>query len=151
MLRIAQANEKELSAIVPLFDAYRIFYKQATDPKAATSFLRDRLANGDSVIFLAWHKDNAVGFTQLYRTYSSVALQPFWILNDLFVEEAYRNQGIGAALLDKAKHYCIASGYRGVALETASDNPAQKIYEKLDWERDSRFLHYFWRNTTTGR
>ncbi len=151
MLRIAQATEKELSAIVPLFDAYRVFYNQSTDPRAATSFLRDRLTDGESIIFLAWHSDKAVGFTQLYRTYSSVALQPFFILNDLFVEESHRNQGIGAALLDKAKQYCIATGYKGLALETANDNPAQKLYEKLDWEQDSQFLHYFWKNTKTGR
>ncbi|HAI44518.1 MAG TPA: GNAT family N-acetyltransferase, partial [Maribacter sp.] len=36
------------------------------------------------------------------------------------------------------------NGYKGLALETAIDNPAQKLYEKLDWEKDSHCFHYFW-------
>ncbi len=147
MLRIVQATEKDLPAVAPLFDAYRVFYDQPSNPQSAASFLRDRITNGDSIIFLAWLDDRAVGFTQLYRTFSSVALQPFFILNDLYVEKSYRNRGIGEALLKSAKQYCISSGYRGLALETAKDNPAQQLYERLVWKQDTQYLHYFWKNT----
>ncbi len=147
MLRIVQATEKDHHVVVPLFDAYRVFYKQTSNPESAAAFLKARLSQGDSIIFLALLNDRTVGFTQLYRTFSSVTLQPFFILNDLFVEASYRNQGIGEALLNKAKECCIASGYKGLALETANDNPAQKLYEKLGWEQDAAYLHYFWKNT----
>lgn len=146
MLRIVEATEKDLQAIVPLFDAYRVFYKQTSNPQTAAAFLRERLFRGDSVIFLALFNHKAIGFTQLYPTFSSVSMQPFYIVNDLFVDPAYRDQGIGKALLNKAKEHCITSNYKGLALETAKDNPAQQLYEQLDWEQDDQYLHYFWRN-----
>ncbi|MEM8506833.1 MAG: GNAT family N-acetyltransferase [Bacteroidota bacterium] len=147
MLRIERATLKDLQAIVPLFDAYRVFYKQVSNPEIATSFLRERLTQGDAVIFLAFHSQKPIGFTQLYTTFSSVSIQRYFILNDLFVDPAYRNRGIGKALLNKAKQHCITSGYKGLALETAKDNPAQHLYEQLDWERDEQYLHYFWKNS----
>ena len=91
-------------------------------------------------------QNNSIGFTQLYPTFSSVSMRPFYILNDLFVLPEIRNTGIGAALLSKAKDLCKKENNKGLALETAIDNPAQKLYERLGWERDSNFHHYFWAN-----
>lgn len=66
-----QAILDDLEAVVPLFDAYRQFYKQASDLQAASVFLRDKFNHGESVIFLAWEGPKAVGFTQLFPSFSS--------------------------------------------------------------------------------
>ena len=34
--------------------------------------------------------------------------------------------------------------FKGLALETAKANPAQRLYEKLGWKKDLEHLHYFW-------
>ena len=81
--------------------------------------------------------------TELF-TFSSVSLQPSLILNDLFVRKEFRGKEVGQALLEKSKSFCREKGYKGLALETAVDNPAQKLYEKLDWKKDSHCFHYFW-------
>ena len=146
MPRIVQAGLQELPVLAPLFDAYRVFYKQPSDLEQAHSFLKDRIEKQEATIFLAYVEEEAVGFTQLYQTFSSVAMQPFLILNDLFVTKHYRKQGIGEALLAAAKEYCSQLGYKGLALETAIDNPAQKLYERMGWTQDQEFLHYFWSN-----
>jgi hypothetical protein len=31
-----------------------------------------------------------------------------------------------------------------LALEAATDNPAQKLYERLGWKQSSDFYYYFW-------
>ena len=145
MIDIKRVDETQLEALVPLFNAYRVFYKQKSDPDAARSFLAERLINKESVIFMAFENDRAVGFTQLYKTFSSVSMAPVFILNDLFVDKDSRKKGVGEKLLEHAKVYCIEKKYKGLALETATDNPAQKLYERLGWEKDSHCFHYFWK------
>lgn len=146
MLDIKRVTEADIPDVAPLFDAYRVFYGQETDIGSAIEFLRHRVLNKESVIFLALLENRAVGFTQLYTTFSSVSLQPFFILNDLFVNPKYRGMGIGEALLDEAKKCCKKSNYKGLALETALNNPARHLYEKLGWKKDEDYFHYFWTN-----
>ncbi|HMB63534.1 MAG TPA: GNAT family N-acetyltransferase [Eudoraea sp.] len=150
MITIQPAREEDLSALVPLFDAYRIFYKQASDLTGARSFLHERMTKKESVIFLAHYAGQPAGFTLLYPTFSSVSLQPVYILNDLYVASAYRKKGVGEALLQHTKEFCKEKGYKGLALETATDNPAQRLYERLGWEKDSHFIHYFWKASSAG-
>lgn len=131
--------------LAPLFDAYRQFYREAADLAGAESFLKDRLARNESVVFLARIGERAVGFTQLYPLFSSTAMSRLWLLNDLFVVPDVRRSGVATALLERAKAWAAETGATGVLLETAVDNPAQRLYEARGWERDREFLHYEWR------
>lgn len=145
-MTLKKATSADLKLIVPLFDAYRVFYGQPSNLKAAKTFLEERFSNGDNVVFLAMDNETPIGFTQLYKTFSSVSMRPFYILNDLYVTPEYRKQGVGEALLQQAKQHCQQMEYKGLALETAVDNPAQKLYERLDWKKETAFFHYFWAN-----
>lgn len=144
MIQIHKAKIEHLKDLVHLFDLYRIFYEQDSDPIAAEAFLKERIENDESVIFIAYEDDLAVGFTQLYPSYSSVSLMPMYVLNDLYVDQNYRKKGVGALLIKQAQQYASDYKMKGLTLETAKDNPAQKLYEKLDWVRDENFYHYFW-------
>ncbi len=144
MIEITRATQAHITILTPLFDAYRVFYKQESDLTAAQNFLEERFRKKESVVFIAFVNDEAVGFTQLYTTFSSVSLQSYYIVNDLYVYPSQRQKGIGEALLNQVKEFCREKGYKGLALETAIDNPAQKLYEKLDWKKDSNTFNYFW-------
>lgn len=150
MFSIQKAQEADVDKVASLFDAYRMFYGQESNIQAAKSFLRERLTNGESMVLMAIWEDQVVGFTQLYTTFSSVSLQPFYILNDLFVLKGFRGKRIGEALLEAAKELCKEAEYKGLALETAKDNPAQQLYEKLGWKKDADYFHYFWKNPSLG-
>jgi GNAT superfamily N-acetyltransferase len=143
-IEIILAEKEHIPDLVPLLDAYRVFYKQGSDEPKAKSFLEDRFHNKESVIFMALVFGKPAGFTQLFRSFSTVGLQPILILNDLYVSYEYRNKGIGKDLLIRAQEYCKKNHYKGLALETAIDNPAQKLYEQLGWSKDSHCFHYFW-------
>ena len=144
MIEIHRAEIKHLDQLVPLFDAYRVFYKQASNIAAARAFLKERLENKEATVFLAYVDKKPLGFTLLYATFSSVSMLPVFVLNDLYVAVEARKMGIGEALLNKAKMHCRTKGYKGLALETATDNPAQSLYERLNWKKDSHCFHYFW-------
>lgn len=60
--------------------------------------MAEPLKNDDSVIFMAKDKALVIGFIQLYLTFSSVAMTTIWILNDLYVDEAYRRKGVEPTL-----------------------------------------------------
>lgn len=144
-MKITKATTADLTELTKLFDGYRVFYKQKSNLEAAKKFLKERLEKEESIILIALDDDgNGLGFTQLYPTFSSVSMQRFYILNDLYVLSTLRGQGIGESLLNAAKALAKANKWKGLALETATDNPAQKLYERLGWERSDDFYHYFW-------
>ena len=143
-LNIIRADLEHIDWIVPLFDAYRVFYKQESDLKNARRFLEHRIKNGESVIFLAMEENEALGFVQLYPSFSSVSMRELWILNDLFVAPGVRGQGVGVALLEQSRRFARELGARGLVLQTGIENEAaQALYEKLGWKRDDKFISYF--------
>ena len=138
-----QAIFSELDAVVPLFDAYRQFYNQASDLPGARAFLRDKFNHGESVIFLAWEGSTPVGFTQLFPSFSSVSMARTFVLNDLFVAPSHRRQGVGALLLDAAVAHGRALGAVRLSLTTNIANvTAQATYEARGWQRDQAFYAY---------
>lgn len=143
-MKIIKADSSHIPLIAPLLDQYRIFYRQASNIKAAEEFLEKRLSRNESIILLAFVGDQPIGFTQLFTSFSSVSLQPVFILNDLYVDTNHRGKKVGEELLLQAKTYCREKGYKGLALETAIDNPAQRLYERLGWKKDTDCFHYFW-------
>ena len=102
----------------------------------------ERLERRECVIFVAERQGEEVGFTLLYPMFTSIGLRPTWVLNDLYVVPALRRQGVGAALLRKAREFGQETRADYLTLETAVDNPAQRLYEAEGWRRDDRFLHY---------
>jgi len=95
------------------------------------------------VIFIAVRDGDAVGFTQLYPSFSSGALARIYVLNDLFVDPNARRAGAGAALLEAAADYARRVGAIRLVLSTELTNiPAQALYEKLGWKRNIEFCTY---------
>ncbi|MFV0226762.1 GNAT family N-acetyltransferase [Empedobacter falsenii] len=118
-----QASINNLEEIVPLFDAYRQFYDKKSDVEGAKEFLLERIANNESVIYLAFdEKENAVGFVQLYPLFSSTRMKRFWMLNDLFVSPEFRGQGFSRELIDQAKKLCRKTDACAMLLETSVTN-----------------------------
>lgn len=144
LLEIKRVTKEDVAIVALLFDAYRVFYKKPSDLSAAFEFLEQRLANNESVMFLATMKNEAVGFVQLYPIFSSVSLKNAWLLNDLYVTEHARNQGVGEALLQQAKQFGIETKAKFILLQTADDNyRAQSVYEKNGWIKLQDFFYEY--------
>jgi GNAT superfamily N-acetyltransferase len=144
---VKRAAVADVDAVAPLFDAYRQFYGQRSDLAAARAFLDERLRREESVIFLAVADGEpgreALGFTQLYPSFSSVSIRRLWILNDLFVRPGVRRGGVGRRLLERAREWAIETDAKGLTLATAVNNAAARaLYESCGWRRDDAFEHY---------
>lgn len=144
MITVRRAQLADVGIVAPLFDAYRQFYGKPSDPDLAARFLTERLANGESVVYVAETRDGeAVGFTQLYPSFSSVSAARIYTLNDLFVAPSARRANVGRALLHAAGEFARGKGALRLALSTAKSNEkAQMLYESEGWVRDEQFYHY---------
>ena len=132
---IRRATIDDVDAIAPLFDHYRMFYQQPPDAALARRFIDERLQRGESVIFLAEVGGKAVGFTQLFPSFSSVRAGRAWVLNDLYIDIAARRLGAARALLQAAADFARADGAIRLELETDHDNrSAQALYRHMGWE-----------------
>lgn len=142
-LQVTQATVTDLEILVPLFDAYRVFYRQPSQPEQARRFLLERFEHNQSIIFMAFDGPAAVGFTQLYPSFSSTAMARIFVLNDLFVAPETRRCGAGSALLEAAAKYARSVNAIRLTLRTELTNlAAQATYEKLGWKRDQSFHTY---------
>ena len=142
--RIRRASLADVRELAAMFDAYRQFYEQASDPLGAETFLADRILNDESVIFVAENPQRELlGFTQLFPLFSSVAMRRLWLLNDLFVAESARRSGVASALLDAAQVFGREDGAKGLLLETGIDNSAARaLYERQGWTLNETTVYY---------
>jgi ribosomal protein S18 acetylase RimI-like enzyme len=142
-MEVFQARAEHLEDVAKLFDQYRVFYKSAPDGPAARKFIEERLEKGDSTLLVASHDGRIVGFTQLYPSFSSVSMRRVWILNDLFVDEAFRGQGVAQSLIGAAEEFARATGAVRMILATQMSNvAAQSLYESRGYTKDEAFYHY---------
>ncbi|MFI5137346.1 MAG: GNAT family N-acetyltransferase [Sphingobacteriales bacterium] len=144
-MQIKRITSAEFHLVTDLFNKYRIFYKQSSDLALAESFIKERLENNESVIFVALADDGVpAGFTQLYPILSSVRATKNWLLNDLYVDASYRKQGIGEALIKIAMDFARSQKVTSLKLETAEDNyTAQRLYEAIGFKKQGLVDGYF--------
>jgi GNAT superfamily N-acetyltransferase len=141
---VRQATILDLALLVPLFDAYREFYRKPSDLDLARRFLLERFQHNESIIFLAARQDGRpAGFTQLFPSFSSASAARILILNDLFVLPEARRMRVGSLLLSAAAAFGRAVGAIRLTLSTEVTNgAAQALYEAEGWTRQTDFYAY---------
>ncbi len=142
---IKRATLEHLDPLVELFDAYRVWYRKESNKEAGKAFLKKRIEQNESVIFLAFYLDEAVGFTQLYPLFSSTRMKRIWLLNDLFVSENARGKGISKLLLNAAKDHTRQTGACALTLETEKSNDiGNALYPNQDFILKESHNFYEW-------
>ena len=137
---IRKATLEDLDLLTPLFDKYLVFYKKRSNLEKHKSYLKERIENNDTIIFLAFDseiKDKAIGFALIYPTFSSLLLSKIVILNDLYVDATIRKNGIGQQLIRETMQLAKELDVNLVRLRTAKNNViAQELYHKMGFVRD---------------
>lgn len=143
-VQVHRADATHLDQVASLFDAYRGFYGQPSNLTQSRDFIAERMARDESVIFYAHDAGGeALGFVQLFPTFSSIDAHRTFLLGDLFTAPAARGRGVGTLLMNTARAFAVLSGAKGMTLETATDNHlAQKLYEALGYVRDPGYYTY---------
>jgi ribosomal protein S18 acetylase RimI-like enzyme len=118
----------------------RVYETARGAEKTMRRFLAD-VANSDySFLFLAAAGDRAVGFISgELRQGSPTFLPKTWAsVDDVFVEPAHRNRGVGRALLQSVQSWAQERGADGISLQVAAANArGRKFYEDLGFREIS--------------
>lgn len=149
---ISNAGILDLDDLAPLFTAYRQFYidtslryaSYSQDSAEARAFLSQRLMQSDSRLYLVRDTaGKAIGFTQVFESFSSMSLCRCWVLNDLFVLPELRGQKIGAGLLAHVEREAKAIGVGMLTMQTSPENVnAHRLYQKMGYQREMGHLHF---------
>jgi GNAT superfamily N-acetyltransferase len=144
-IRIEAATIDDLAELAQLFDAYRVFYKAASDPVRVDAFLHGLITHHRTHIFLARQTAGApaLGFVHLMPSLNTIAMRPIWLLEDLYVVPSARKQGVATALMRHAESFARQTGAERLTLATAHDNhDAQALYRNLGYEHEDHFRYY---------
>lgn len=145
-MTIKKATTQDLTSLSQLFDEYRVFYRKESNLEAAHNFLKARIENEESVVYISINDDEVMtGFVQLFPVFSSTRMQRLWLLNDLYVNEKYRGLGISKALIEQAKQLVIETNACALTLETEKSNiVGNKLYSATDFKLDEEHNYYYW-------
>ena len=142
--KIIEAESNHIEQVGELFDLYRQFYKYESNLIESTNYIKDRIINKESIIFIALNDVNqAIGFVQLYETFGSLDLGKIIILYDLYVKKDHRKNKVGRQLMLRSHEYAKKINAKRIQLSTAIDNfIGQSLYESLGYVKDTDFYTY---------
>ena len=142
--KIIDAEKKHIKNVGELFDLYRQFYKYESNLIQSTNYIKERIYNKESKIFIAINnREEPVGFVQLYETFGSLDLGKIIILYDLYVEKDYRKNKVGRQLMIRSHEYAKKIKAKRIQLSTATNNfIGQTLYESLGYVKDTDFYTY---------
>lgn len=143
---IRKVDISDLDQLISLITEFRRFYGQETNQSELRIFIKNRIDNKDSEIFVATIDGQLVGYTQLFPSFSMIKLCKIWILNDLFVSKPFRGKGVASELIETVLRCSKQDQRKQVWLLTGNDNiNAQKLYLKKGFI-NTKFKHYVYNN-----
>jgi len=139
-LEVRPIRREEVDEGLPLYAGYQRFYGvvHPDDGRNRAFFGRFAAPSEEGLLLGAWHGGALVGFACVYWTFSSVSASEIALMNDLFVAEGLRGQGIGRALIEAAATAARSRGLHHLEWFTAPDNvTAQRLYDSTGAERST--------------
>lgn len=143
-LRIEPVTESQYETLLPMIADYQAFY-EAEDIRTERnrSFFRRFIAPSEvGELLAAWNAGELAGYACLYWHFSSTRAVETVLMNDLYVDESHRRQGIGRALIEASAEVARERGAHHLEWSTRPDNEtAQRLYDSVGAER-SEWVEY---------
>jgi ribosomal protein S18 acetylase RimI-like enzyme len=96
-----------------------------------------RATGDDPLVMVAAIGDAVAGFVHVHSLIDHYNDEPHGHVSDIVVAPAFEGHGIGRQLLDAARDWAIAKGFRWLTISVFEANSrAAAIYEKAGFKRD---------------
>jgi GNAT superfamily N-acetyltransferase len=131
-LRIEPVTQAQLEPLLPLIAAYQRFYEveDVDDERNRAFFARFIAPSNDGLLLGAWRTNELLGYACLYWHFTSLVPAETVLMNDLFVTQEARGQGVGRALIEASASVARKRGAHHLEWATAPDNKtAQRLYD----------------------
>ena len=145
-LGVRPATTADFGVLIPMVRELQVHEHLPPPGKEVEKALRDLLADDRlGCVLLAEDSGRPVGYTVLGFGYSLEFHGRDAFVDELYVAEAARGQGIGSLLLDAAEMACRARGIKALHLESGHGNPrATALYERRGFKAHERHLMTKW-------
>jgi len=131
---IVKVTMDNIDEVLPLIREYQEFYgvKSINEQKNKSFFSQFAQSSEKGMLHMYRLDDTCIGFTTIYRAFSSTRAEEVAVLNDLYVKQEHRAKGYGRALIEYAFKIAKEEGFSRLQWLTAKDNEtAQKLYRSL--------------------
>jgi ribosomal protein S18 acetylase RimI-like enzyme len=130
----------DLDELLELMRAYCDFYEVSPPDQQLLALAQALLEDpeNEGVQLIARDAEGAAaGFATLYWSWSTASACRIGVMNDLFVAEHSRQQGLAEALIRACRSRCARRGARLLQWQTAPDNVrAQSVYDRIGGVRE---------------
>jgi GNAT superfamily N-acetyltransferase len=143
-IRIEPISTEQMETLLPLIAAYQRFYAvEEIDEGRNRAFFSRFLAPSEIGMLLgAWRGEQLLGYACLYWHFTSLVPAETVLMNDLYVTDGHRGEGIGRTLIEASAEVARQRGAHHLEWATAPDNePAQRLYDSTGAER-SEWIEY---------
>jgi len=137
-VQVEPITTEQLEALLPMIADYQRFYEvtDIDDDRNRAFFSRFVAPSEDGMLLGAWREGRLVGYACLYWHFTSLVPAETVLMNDLYVEEGNRGQGIGRALIEASATVARERGAHRLEWATAPDNvTAQRLYDSTGAKR----------------
>lgn len=131
--RIISLSDISFEQWLPLWQGYLTFY-QSTLSDDQTKLSWERITNPkqtDMFGFAIQMDDQVVGFVHLISHMSMWTSLPYCYLQDLYVKDSYRNQGLAHQLIKHSYAICKEKFDRVYWLTHENNQTAQLLYDRI--------------------
>ena len=144
LISIESAKAGDIESLVKLLNVlFSIEQDFSPDATAQRNGLKLLLNSPDQAqMFVARHQAaGIVGMVSAQLVISTAMGAPSAWIEDMVVLEQFRGQGVGTALLEKAKEWAKSKGAKRIQLVADADNTsALDFYKNLDWQPTRLFI-----------
>ncbi len=141
---IEEVTMQNFDEILPLIKEYQIFYgvEQIDEKKNQEFFSQFTQSHENGILHLYKVAHKAIGFTTIYKGFSSTRSETVAILNDLYIQPSHRGNGYATELINNALNMAKLMGFSRLQWLTAENNEtAQKLYNKIGANQTSWFFY----------
>ncbi len=143
-VRVEPVAAPQLEELLPLIAAYQRFYgvEDVDDGRNRAFFARFLAPSEDGMLLGARHGDRLLGYACLYWHFTSLVPAEMVLMNDLYVVESARGEGVGRALIEASAAVARERGAHHLEWETQPDNlAARRLYDSTGAERSEWFAY----------
>jgi GNAT superfamily N-acetyltransferase len=117
----------------PLWDGYNLFYERPNLPAEITETSWTRFLDSEEPMFAAVAEMHGriVGLVHYLYHRNTAMIEDVCYLQDLFTAPEARGLGVGRALIEYVYAEAAKAGSRRVYWQTAENNPARKLYDRV--------------------
>ena len=139
-------ENSDTETLVELIREFHEFEHLPFDDNTIATVLA-KLLNNDSLgrLWLIQHGSEAIGYIVLTFGYSLEFLGRDAFIDELYIRESYRGQGIGRSAIKFVESACPELGVQAVHLEVDRKNTAaQSLYRQVGFQDHERYLMTKW-------